>query len=163
MCWLEHVRYSFKHFLIFMLVIFMLVIQFEKHWFFLLLVCKSFGLPHSEFRLGFSMVPLNSDSKITLKIGANMEPDHDQLMPLTPSLTPTVPTLQFKPLDRSLANELGHKWRKINWSHVFQGKCYADKYFMRSGLIRKDSPQMEERLNTRPQMVVDLRLKQSLV
>ncbi|OQS06285.1 hypothetical protein THRCLA_01663 [Thraustotheca clavata] len=37
-----------------------------------------------------------------------------------------------------LKNEVGTKWREIRWNDVFQQKIIADKYFMRSGLIRKD-------------------------
>ncbi|KAH9129915.1 hypothetical protein AeMF1_000078 [Aphanomyces euteiches] len=34
--------------------------------------------------------------------------------------------------------ECGKKWREIPWNDVLKQKCSADKYFMRSGLIRKD-------------------------
>ncbi|KAF0701101.1 Aste57867_8398 [Aphanomyces stellatus] len=37
-----------------------------------------------------------------------------------------------------LKNELGRKWRDIPWDDVLQQRATADKYFMRSGLIRKD-------------------------
>ncbi|ETW06704.1 hypothetical protein H310_02884 [Aphanomyces invadans] len=37
-----------------------------------------------------------------------------------------------------LKNELGRKWRDIPWADVLEKSAHADKYFMRSGLIRKD-------------------------
>ncbi|ETV75594.1 hypothetical protein H257_10008 [Aphanomyces astaci] len=37
-----------------------------------------------------------------------------------------------------LKHELGRKWRDIPWQEVLEKNVHADKYFMRSGLIRKD-------------------------